>query len=223
VTRDFDTEIKQGEMEAEAQRPMMAAALDSWLDATAPWAADYWQAAARKIALANNETLNALGADGAKSLKAEIDQLIARARPYLTRRMVEERESDWPHLLTRMSVERQSKLQRGPSLAGETFRSNGDSGPNRVSLPLGEVLASALAEIFAPHGFRLMAGFCVTAQTPHGTRYEPEALSPWTTPMLEAMASYAQHYETCNAAYDRCDELVAEREQTTAAGLWDQP
>jgi hypothetical protein len=222
VTRDFDAEIKQAEMEAEAQRPNMVAALESWLDATAPWAADYWKAAAREIALANHETLNALGADGAKSLKGEVDQLIAQVRPYLTRRMVEERESDWPHLSSRMSVEHRSKLHRGPSLAGETFRSNGDSGPNRVSLPLGEILTSALAEIFAPHGFRRMAGFRVTTQTPRGTRYAPEVLSPWTAPMLEAMATYAEYYEACNAAYDRGDELVKEREQTTAAEIWDQ-
>jgi hypothetical protein len=68
VTRDFDAEIKQAEMETEAQRPNMVAALESWLDATAPWAADYWKAAAREIALANHETLNALGADGAKTV-----------------------------------------------------------------------------------------------------------------------------------------------------------
>jgi hypothetical protein len=40
--------------------------------------------------------------------------------------------------------------------------------------------------------------------------------------MLEAMATYAEHYEACNAAYDRGDELVKEREQTTAAEIWDQ-
>lgn len=34
MTRDFNAEIKQAEMEAEAQRPKMAAALESWLAAT---------------------------------------------------------------------------------------------------------------------------------------------------------------------------------------------
>jgi hypothetical protein len=223
VTRDFNAEIKQAEMGAEAQRPKMAAALESWLDATAPWAAEYWRAAAREIALANEVALNVLGADGVKSLKAEIDQLVAEVRPYLARRMVEEREGEWPHLLTRMSGAHRSKLQSGPSLAGERFRSKGDSGPSRVSLPLGEVLTSALAEIFVPRGLKQMAGFRVTTQTMSGTRYEPELLPAWTSPMLEAMATYSEHYKTCNTAYDRCEELVTEREQTTAAELWDQP
>jgi hypothetical protein len=228
MTRDFDAEIAQAEQDAEDLKPQMQADLEQWLDAAAPWIAEFWGGEVNRLVKDNPDAVKALGDDGRKSTKAEAQQLIDNARPHLQRRLVDERHDAWPHL--KPQTEANDSDFRGSSSLNDTFKpfvysdragEQHQSVPEQVSSPLAGVLGD-LAAIFAPHDFD-MRGYAKGGSYQH-----PEWRLDlrwgrnlnWSQEMLDAMTAYGDHHSALEAALGRRDTVTNEKNKTEAADLW---
>lgn len=227
MSRDFDAEIKQAEDEAAALKPQMADALTAFLDATAPWTQGFWKAQVERVVNANPNAVKALDDTGRRSVKAEANALIDKARVHVQRRLVDEQAEMWPHL----------KPQTDPN--DEAFRGNvsgmfgpkslfevreSDHGrkhhiflPDHVLYPLSRVLGD-LAPIFADHDFDVSPTFRDTGG--YGERPYSAAAPPWSRDMIDTLNTYAEFHTAYVAALRRRDSVKDEKNRAEATDLW---
>jgi hypothetical protein len=223
---DFDGEVARARREAEALRPQMADALTAWLDATAPWAAEFWERAIAEAVHASPDAIVTLGDDERKAVKDDAASLIANARPHTQRRLVDDRPEDWPHL----------KPQTDPS--DRAFRPHGTIGPFDASTTkssgvhklVPEAVAGRLngvlgdvASIFVNHGF-MLTGFGRGDPYGHQGQWHPdhEHKPEWSDEMVEAMATYAKLHGRYVEALADGGRVSAEKKHSEATDLWDR-
>ena len=121
VSNDHDAEIAQAEHAAAELRPAMAAALERWLDATAPWVVAFWEVSVSRIVERNPDEIQALGDSGRKEVKAATERLIGGARRRLQERLVDERPEAWPHRGPRPSRMKLTSMQALPGPAAASL------------------------------------------------------------------------------------------------------
>jgi len=204
----------------------MADALTAWLDATARWAAEFWERSVAEAVQEDPDAVMALGDDDRKAIKDDTASLIANARPHIQRRLVDDRTEDWPHL----------KPQTDPG--DDAFRPHGSSGPfdasnaksSGIHKTVPEALAGRLngvlgdvASVFAHHGF-ILPGF--ERGDPYGHKglwhpyrqHKPE----WSDEMVELMAAYGTLHRRYVTALAEGERISAEKKHSEAIDLWDR-
>jgi hypothetical protein len=204
----------------------MADALRAWLDATAPWAAEFWERTIAEAVKEDPDAVVALGDDDRKAVKDDAARLIANARPHIQRRLVDDRPGDWPHL----------KPQIDPR--DDAFRPHGSSGPfdaskaksSGIHKSVPEAVAGRLngvlgdvATVFARHGF-ILTGFERGDLYGHKGQWHPyrQHKPEWSDEMVETMASYATLHGRYVAALAEGERISAERKHLEATDLWDK-
>jgi hypothetical protein len=221
ATRDFDAEIARTDAEAETLRVHMSDALTAWLDATAQWAAAFWEGAIAETVHDQPGAVVALGGDVRTAVKEEATQLIANARPHVQRRLVDDRNEDWPHLKPQTD-------SHDPAFRGEGASGPFDIGEARGQASAPEVVAGRLngvlgdiASVFAHHGFSLK-GFEHGDPFGHKGRWHPnrEHRPQWSAGMAEAMAAYAELHRRYVAVLAEREELRREQQRSVASQLW---
>jgi len=200
----------------------MGEALKAWLDATAPWVADFWERSISESVQLEPDAVIALDRDARTAVKEDAAALIGDARNHIQRRLVDERREDWPHL----------KPQTDPH--DPAFRAEGMRGPFDVDATRGErsapeVVAGRLngvlgdiASLFTDHGFSLK-GF--EHGDPFGHRGRWHATRghrpAWSPAMIDAMASYAALHTRYVALLAERDRVMHERQRHVASELWE--
>jgi hypothetical protein len=222
MNRDFTAEIAEAEQRLEELKPQMADALTAWLDATAPWAADRWEATVSQTISDNPEAVIKLGDEGRKSVKTEAEEFIANARPHLQRKLVDEAHEAWPHLKPQTEPYDDS-FGRGPgnpfsarvvtSGITEPFQSL----PDIVAIALSRVLGD-IAQIFAPHGFKLR-GY---QSSGYGGKFHVDRYRSiqWSDGMIATMAVYGDLHAQYVDLLTTIRNLRADKARTEAEDLW---
>lgn len=208
--------------EVETLREQMSDALSAWLDVTAPWAADFWERAIAESVKEEPDAVVALGEDARTAVKEDAAGLIANVRRHIQRRLVDDRNEDWPHL----------KPQTDPH--DRAFRPEGAKGPFDASVVRGEASAPEvvagrlngvlgdIASVFTHHGFQL-TGFEHGDPFGHKGRWHPnrEHKPQWSEEMAEAMAAYAALHDLYVAVLAEQESVRREQQRFEASQLWD--
>lgn len=222
ATRDFDAEIAATTEEAARLRERMAEAVERWLDATAVWAAEFWERSIATSVQQKPDAVMALDEYARTAVKEDAATLMGDARNHIERRLVKDRCEDWPHL----------KPQTDPH--DHAFRRDGARGPFDIGVTRGErsapeVVAGRLngvlgdiASLFAHHGFSL-EGFERGDPFGHRGRWHPnrEHRPEWSTEMIDAMAAYAALHEQYVALLAKRARIGREQQQHLASELWE--
>lgn len=96
--QSFDDQIREGKEGVASFRDSMKSACDTWLDATAPVLAHFWQQKAREIVVEQSEHTEALGEESVQRLRGEVNQLVANARTHAEDLLLNRNRDLWPHL-----------------------------------------------------------------------------------------------------------------------------
>ena len=212
--------------EVEALRPQMADVLTTWLDATAPWAADFWGRAITEAVHASPDAVMALGEDDRRAVKEDAAALIASARPHIQRRLVDDRPKDWPHLKPQTDPDDPAFRPHGiigPFDASRATSSGGhNSVPEAVAGRLNGVLGD-VASVSEHHGF-LLTGFERGDPYGHKGQWHPdrEHKPEWSEVMVDAMIDYAALHGRYVAALAEGERVLAEKKHAEAADLWER-
>ncbi len=206
----------------------MAAALDRWLDAAAPWVVAFWEASVHAIVERSPDEIQNLGDAGRREVKAATERLIADARRHLQERLVDERPEAWPHLKPQSDAHEPEFESSFSGSGGSAFmavtRTSDDLraqfAPALVTLQLNDVLGE-IAAPFAGHGIDL-EGFspagAIRGWTLEHGRHPPD----WSESMMESMAEYAElHIAYVHALIAR-DAAIVHRNQARASDLWNR-
>lgn len=221
MDKDYDAEIAHADQRLVELKPQMEAALSAWLDVTAPWAADFWDETVQAIVSRNPDVVMALSEDGRRSIKAEAAALSAKARVHLQRRLVEERQKDWPHLRP-VNLDAIGHVAT-PFAPNRYARDSGVFVPTELGATLNSVLAD-LGPIFEPHGFKTYP--LSKSETAHysGSHWwlSSKEAPEWTVEMSDRIKAYgALHQQWIDALVMKRD-TIKEKTENTAANLWDQ-
>ncbi len=223
--RDFDAELAHTAEQAQALREQMADALTAWLDATTPWAIDFWQRSITESVWEKPDTVVALSDDARRAAKHDLAQLIAHARSHIEDRLVHDRNEDWPHLKPQTDPHDHAFRRegaKGPFDPSSTSRATdiGKSAPEVVAGRLNGVLGD-IASISDRHGFEL-SGFGHGDPFGHRGRWHAshEHAPAWSPQMIEAMSTYATLHERYVAALVEEERISAEKRRSDASELW---
>jgi hypothetical protein len=210
---DYDHEIQALTTQVEDMRQPMTTACEKWLDATAPWAAEFWQAQARNAIERQPELAEARGLDVLRDLKGKVNHLVANARQYTHDYLIGNERALWPHLQDDMlephkdpTVSRSGPRWSYFRLGGGQF--NKPSPPGALRYPLGRLL-TLVADALAEFGFEAAA-----------TRGLAER-QPWTQSMLLAIEGYSGTDSELIEKQDAVLELRRQKAQKLAGDMWD--
>jgi len=202
----------------------MADALTTWLDATAPWVAEFWERSIAEAVQENPDAVVALGEDDRKAVKNDAARLIANARPHIQGRLVDDRARDWPHLKPQTDPGDRAFARHGTigPFDATTAKSSGGhkAVPEAVAGRLNGVLGD-IASVFVHHGF-VLTGF--EPGDPYGHRGQwhpdPQHKPEWSDEMVEAMATYSTLHGRYVAALAERERIGAEQKHSEAIDLW---
>ncbi|HME04138.1 MAG TPA: hypothetical protein VKG38_14040 [Solirubrobacteraceae bacterium] len=226
MSRDFDAELAQALQEAEALKSQMAEALAVWLDATARWAADFWERSIAEAVDEEPDAVIALADSDRRAVKDDVARLIAEARPHIQRRLVDDRAEDWPHLKPQVDPDDgafRPPGTKGPFYAGRATRAGGDkSVPELVEGRLNGVLGD-VASVFSQHGLQL-PGFEHGDPYGHKGQWHPNRLHKpeWSDEMVDAMAGYGALHERYVVVLAQIESIGGERKHYEASSLWER-
>jgi len=224
-SRDYDAEIERARGEAEALKGQMADALTAWLDATAPWAAGFWERSIAETVEENPDAVIALDGNHRKSAKDGVAELLANARGHIQRRLLDERSEEWPHLKPQTDphdVAFQGEGNLGPFAASKAKRPGSENSvPEAVAGRLDGVLGD-VASIAADHGL-ILEGFERGDPFGHKGRWHPDRQHKpeWSDAMLDGMAAYGELHDRFVAALSEASRISDEKKRLEASRLWE--
>jgi hypothetical protein len=223
--RDFDAEIAGANARADALRGEMAHALAAWLDATAPWAAAFWECSIAESVQEEPDAVVALDDDVRRAAKHRAAELIANARTHIERRLVEDRSEDWPHLKPQTDPHDHAFRREGTRGAFEvlaTASAGRDEAPPQVVAGRLNGVLGDIASVCGDYGFELR-GFGRGDPFGHSGRWHPdrEHRPQWSEQMRTTMATYASLHDRYVATIAEGRELEAVRRRAEAGRLWD--
>jgi hypothetical protein len=223
--RDFDAELARTAGQAQVLKERMAEALTIWLDATAPWAIDFWHRSLTESVQEEADKVVALSEGARSAAKQDAAELIANARSHIERRLVLDRSEDWPHLKPQTDPHDHAFRREGAKGLFDVLdtggRGVGESAPEVVAGRLNGVLGD-IASISARHGFELK-GFGHGDPFGHKGRWHAsrEYAPAWSPQMVEAMSTYAMLHERYVAALVEAERISAEKRRSQANELWE--
>ncbi len=197
-------------------------ALAAWLDATAPWAAGFWERSIAESVQEEPGAVVALSEDVRKAVKEDAAELIADVRRHIQRRLVDDRNEDWPHLKPQTDSHDRAFRREGARGPFDTGNVRGEtSAPEVVAGRLNGVLGD-IASVFVHHGFSLK-GFEHGDPFGHKGRWHPdrEHKPQWSEEMAEAMAAYAALHDRYIAVLAEQENVRREQQRFEASRLWD--
>ena len=200
----------------------MSDALTVWLDVTAPWAAGFWERSIAESVQGAPSAADALGEDVRKAVKEDAAELIANVRRHIQRRLVDDRNEDWPHLKPQTDWHDRAFRRDGARGPFDASNARGEtSAPEVVAGRLNGVLGD-IASVFAHHGF-LLEGFEHGDPYGHKGRWHPnrEHKPQWCEEMAEAMAVYAALHDRYVAVLAEHENIRGEQQRFEASRLWD--
>lgn len=221
--RTFDDLIRGHVEHIESLRSMMAVACDDWLDAFAPVLAEYWQAKAEEmVSVTAPEHTQELGAEGIKSLKAEVEKLAANARAEAEAIVVDGHRGWWPHLDEEVSNHHEKPYMSSGQFS--VFRIHKGIDPNRKVEPGPSGLWPMMEQAFRRVEEPLKdAGYGIKyAIASRGTGSVRGKEYGWTGAMVAAMDRYADMHEEMIRTVRELEDTRKRKKETEAKNLWDQ-
>lgn len=200
----------------------MSDALTVWLDVTAPWAAHFWE---RSIAESIEEepgAVVALGDDLRKAVKEEAAELVANVRSHIQRRLVDDRQEDWPHLKPQLDSHDPAFRREGAMGPFDPSDARGEMSPPEVVAGRLNGVLGDIASVFADHGFQLR-GFEHGDPFGHRGRWHPsrEHRPQWSQEMARAIAGYAALHDRYVAVLAEQEDVAHEQQRFEASRLWE--
>ena len=196
----------------------MQDALAAWLDATAPWVAERWEETLEAAIAFNPDAVKALGDEKRKALKERTASMIDTPRPYVEKRLVEDRPEAWPHLR-----DGDARWDAGESFTTKSDRMGGKTVqtlPNGVSSMLESVL-SDMADLLEEEGFNLVR---FLPGSPRSRAQRPRVVESasldWSEEMMRTMDAYGQLTAAYAAALKEREKVQAQKARSEAEELW---
>lgn len=215
---DYDAEIADVDRQIEELKPQLQSALDAWLDATAPWVGERWQETLEIAIAYSPDAVKALGDERRKALKERTTSMIEAPRPYVQKRLVEDRPEAWPHL---RDAPQQTDI-------GEHFMTKSDRVGGKIlqTLPDGPAAAvqsvlSDMADLLEQEGFNLATFLPGSPRSrSQRPRVAESASLDWSEGMMRAMNDYGQLTNAYLGALKQRQAVEAQKARSEAEELW---
>jgi hypothetical protein len=202
-----DEQIQKLEAQIEKLRKPMAKTYGKWLDATADWAAAFWNAEAKRIVTEQADITASKGQSGVAELRADIATLTSTARGLVEHAVSDNLSGYFPHLKTDMTEPpRHWENVPPPRFEPRTLFGRGTA---RGVGPFMDTMGSCVRQV---NSALKDHGYC--PKTAVG--YED-----WSPEMRNAISEYGDLDEKHQRLTYNLAVLRREKAQGEAADLWD--